>query len=400
MDYRRTSDMGSVNKSTAAQISPPRERRWWTKEEDNILRNEAELQLREYGNVKNWNDIAVLLPGRTNKDCRKRWYKVQLDIRKGAWTPEEDERLHQAVDQLGFKWARVSKIVRTRNADQCAKRWQHVLGPDFKHSPWTPDEDKKLQDAIARYGNNWKQIGRCDLPDRSSHDIRNRSVTLSRRNQRSALAAHSSMQQPSPDSNDAAMIGDTSDDEDECDDEDEDDDYGDSDSGQAMVLDSDSGFEPPKSPHLHPLLENQTDQTAFSDWDWTDVMHIQQQQEPPRNCSNSWFQQPGTRAMPASSNSHTDQSATGHLYEPYFNFNVLDDGLLNMSPTGGGPSHTGANETAASASPGAYDKVSVGSEKKGSVTLILKQVDPSLAQEMIGSLVRHNADLTIRLLSE
>lgn len=57
---------------------------------------------------------------------------------------------------------------------ECAKRWQHVLGPDFKHSPWTPEEDRKLLDAMIRHGNNWKQIGLTDLPDRSTHDIRNR----------------------------------------------------------------------------------------------------------------------------------------------------------------------------------------------------------------------------------
>ena len=57
----------------------------------------------EDGNVQNWNNIAVLLPGRTNKDCRKRWSKVQLDIRKGAWTRDEDERLQQAVQQIGVK---------------------------------------------------------------------------------------------------------------------------------------------------------------------------------------------------------------------------------------------------------------------------------------------------------
>ena len=57
----------------------------------------------EDGCVQNWNDIAVLLPGRTNKDCRKRWSKVQLDIRKGAWTRDEDERLQQAVQEIGVK---------------------------------------------------------------------------------------------------------------------------------------------------------------------------------------------------------------------------------------------------------------------------------------------------------
>ena len=57
---------------------------------------------------------------------------------------------------------------------ECAKRWHHVLGPDFKHVPWTPEEDRKLLDAMITHKNNWKQIGLTDLPDRSTHDIRNR----------------------------------------------------------------------------------------------------------------------------------------------------------------------------------------------------------------------------------
>jgi hypothetical protein len=42
------------------------------------------------------------MPGRTNKDCRKRWYKVRLGIRKGIWTLDEDEMLLQAISQIGF----------------------------------------------------------------------------------------------------------------------------------------------------------------------------------------------------------------------------------------------------------------------------------------------------------
>ena len=113
-------------------MPPTRERRWWTSQEDEILKNGARVQsnapptmhnsymmvaffsrlrleandyvLRnEDGSVQNWNDIAVLLPGCTNKDCRKRWSKVQLDIRKGAWTRDEDERLQRAVQQIGVK---------------------------------------------------------------------------------------------------------------------------------------------------------------------------------------------------------------------------------------------------------------------------------------------------------
>jgi hypothetical protein len=65
----------------------------------------------KYGSVQNWNDIASLLTGRTNKDCRKRWSKIQVDIQKGVWTREEDERLQQAVQQLGFKYFNSGNVI-------------------------------------------------------------------------------------------------------------------------------------------------------------------------------------------------------------------------------------------------------------------------------------------------
>ncbi|KAL8919932.1 MAG: hypothetical protein Q9172_004725 [Xanthocarpia lactea] len=78
------------------------ERRWWTEEEDNILRQEGELQQTQ-GGLKNWNAIAAKLPGRTNKDCRKRWHKTEPNIRKGAWTAAEHIRLQEAVESFGLK---------------------------------------------------------------------------------------------------------------------------------------------------------------------------------------------------------------------------------------------------------------------------------------------------------
>ncbi|KAK3985468.1 hypothetical protein QBC44DRAFT_312219 [Cladorrhinum sp. PSN332] len=193
-----------------------RERRWWTKNEDKILQNGGQLQINEHGSIKNWNDLAALLPGRTNKDCRKRWYKVRLDIRKGAWLPEEDQKLRDAVDQLGVRWSVVAEMVQTRNADQCAKRWRHVLGPHIKHGPWSPDEDRVLLEAITRYGHNWKDIGLNELPDRSPHDIRNRSVALDRRTRRSdSETSRKSPQPPSPGSSEVTsedQCGDSGDD--------------------------------------------------------------------------------------------------------------------------------------------------------------------------------------------
>ncbi|KAK8088276.1 hypothetical protein PG997_003237 [Apiospora hydei] len=133
-----------------------------------------------------------MLPRRTNKDCRKRWYKVRSDFIKGTWSHEEDRKLQQAVQQHGLKWALVSRDVESRNADRkVCKRWQHGLRPDLKHTPWQPEEDAKLLQAMEKHGNKWKKIATLDLPNRSSHDIRNRSVVLSRREKRLSKKGHS-----------------------------------------------------------------------------------------------------------------------------------------------------------------------------------------------------------------
>lgn len=50
------------------------------------------------GAATDWQKIAAGLPGRSNKDCRKRWFNVLSGgLRKGAWSPEEDSYLRDAV---------------------------------------------------------------------------------------------------------------------------------------------------------------------------------------------------------------------------------------------------------------------------------------------------------------
>lgn len=88
-----------------------------------------------------WRELAREVPGRTNKDCRRRWCNVLAGgMAKGSWTESEDERLSRAVDQLGPKWVGVADLVRTRNSDQCASHWTQILSPDINYSDFTPDE--------------------------------------------------------------------------------------------------------------------------------------------------------------------------------------------------------------------------------------------------------------------
>jgi len=56
------------------------------------------------GSLNNWSRIAAVLPGRTNKDCRKRWGKLSDQVKKGAWDEAEDKQLQSAVEQHGYWW--------------------------------------------------------------------------------------------------------------------------------------------------------------------------------------------------------------------------------------------------------------------------------------------------------
>ncbi|KAL4783566.1 hypothetical protein BJX76DRAFT_368315 [Aspergillus varians] len=148
-----------------------RPRRNWTAEEDGILKREVRRVQAESDNIS-WHEIASFLPGRTNKDCRKRWYgTAAAKVKKGPWTEAEDERLRRAIEHHGTKWSVVASVVATRLPDQCSKRWSHAINPDIDHSPWTSDE----------HGHYWQQIVSLYFPGRTSLAAKNRYHILQRR---------------------------------------------------------------------------------------------------------------------------------------------------------------------------------------------------------------------------
>ena len=57
------------------------------------------------GRLKDWHRIAATIPGRNNKDCRKRWCKINGETKKGLWDPDEDDRLQAGVHMHGFRYS-------------------------------------------------------------------------------------------------------------------------------------------------------------------------------------------------------------------------------------------------------------------------------------------------------
>lgn len=154
----------------------------WTEEEDKLLQQGVE----RFGEQENWKTIAVSIPGRTNKACRKRWlHSLSPNVKKTAWTAEEDQKLLDLYDQQGPKWSVIARQIPGRTDDACSKRYREALDPGLKKDVWTPEEDQKLNQAHIQHGMKWGLIGQ-EL-QRSGLACRNRWRLIERK--RAARAA-------------------------------------------------------------------------------------------------------------------------------------------------------------------------------------------------------------------
>ncbi|KAA1473425.1 hypothetical protein DENSPDRAFT_274332 [Dentipellis sp. KUC8613] len=148
----------------------------WTAAEDDILRAAAAKS----GKKSNWKEVSRLLPGRSNKSCRKRWvHSLNPALRRGRWTAAEDALLLSAIEAHGTFWWKVAMHVPGRTDDQCAKRWKEKLDPSISHAPWSPEEDQILLAAHESLGSQWNSVA-AQLPGRPAVHCRNRFQSLQR----------------------------------------------------------------------------------------------------------------------------------------------------------------------------------------------------------------------------
>lgn len=92
--------------------------------------------------------------------------KTPISLKKihgGVWTDYEDKRLIAAVLMFGkTDWAKVAAYVGNgRNKFQCSQRWIRSLNPTVSRSPWTDEENKKLIEAVQKFGQkSWIKIAK------------------------------------------------------------------------------------------------------------------------------------------------------------------------------------------------------------------------------------------------
>ncbi|KAL1537117.1 Myb-like DNA-binding domain [Salvia divinorum] len=104
------------------------------------------------------------------KPCKS----IDVEVRKGPWTMEEDLILMNYIANHGEGvWnslARSAGLKRTGKS--CRLRWLNYLRPDVRRGNITPEEQLLIMELHAKWGNRWSKIAK-HLPGRTDNEIKN-----------------------------------------------------------------------------------------------------------------------------------------------------------------------------------------------------------------------------------
>jgi len=100
-------------------------------------------------------------------------------LKKGQWTPDEDQLLRDLVNAGHKNWGSLAEKVPGRTSKQCRERWFHALDPNINKTPYTPEEDAIVLKWHAELGNRWATIAKS-LNGRTENSVKIRYKALDR----------------------------------------------------------------------------------------------------------------------------------------------------------------------------------------------------------------------------